>query len=266
MIKPGEGGINPETWTKDSVKKLKRQYNERHGIPTQERKELTPGEKRARTWAKRRAKRKKHPLRPDIPKLAGPRIPVGSIIEAVKPYADFYGVNPYQLATDAARKITYKYPSLSSVVRIWDTISATEKKKKLSLDWIVENVGMSRDEFKALILTVLREEAIEKAQDLQIVNMAKLTEKSLELSQLPTDWASKERIKHLEKHGVLLPPPKSTGVVVNTNVTQQTANLPSMDDWARQITEKPEPKQLPEADLNNVIEVETVDEGELVPA
>jgi predicted HTH domain antitoxin len=270
------GGINPETWPKEDVKRLRRKYNLRQGIknPADNFPRLSADEKRKRALArkkkKREAKRSSDPMRPIIPKLPGPRIPIGSIIEAVKPYADFYEVDPYQLATDAARKIAYKHISLNQVLRVWDAASPQEKKKKLSLDWIVEYTTMERDEFKALILTVLRNEAVEKAQDLQIVNIAKLTEASINFARTgETQAASLERMRHLEKHRIL-DAPKAGGVVVNTNVNQQSAMLPSMDDWSRQLDTamRGEQKALPEADLTNVIdaEVEIAEERESVPA
>lgn len=257
MAVGGKGtGINPDTWKKQDVRKLKRAFNDRHDIynPPQGPR-LTPSEKRQRARKRNDKKRRPDDLHPVIPKLRGPRIPIGSIIEAVKPYADYYGVTPYQLATDAATKIVYKYPALALVLRVWNA-NSNQHKKKMSLDWIVEYVGMERDEFKALIMTVIRNEAVEKARDFQILNLEKITEASVNFAKEgTTQAASNERIKHLEKHRIL-DAPKVGGVTVTTQVNQQTASLPSMDDWSRQLdtATRVEPKQLPEADLTNVID------------
>lgn len=270
MAVGGEGtGINPDTWKKTDVRKLKREFNDRHGIQNPRTgSKLTPAQKAQRTRQRNDKKRRPDDLHPVIPRLRGPRIPIGSIVEAVKPYADYYGVTPYQLATDAATKIVYKYPSLALVLRVWNA-NPNQQKKKMSLDWIVEYVGMERDEFKALIMTVIRNEAVEKAQDLQILNLAQITEASITFAKEgTTQAASNERIKHLEKHRIL-DAPKVGGVTVTTQVNQQSASLPSMDDWSRQLDNatRNEQKQLPEADLTNVIDAEVFsEERETVPA
>lgn len=264
-IKPGVGGITPDNWTKRDVLRARRKFNEKHGL-------ITPGGRPKSLYTaanKTKAKkREQDPLKPVIPKLAGPRVPVGSILEAVKPYATFYECEPYQLAVDAARKIVYKYPQLARVVQAWDNCKATERRKKLALDWIVEHLGLERDEFKALVLTVLREEAIEKAQDLQIVNIAKLTAASLQFAeQGMSDAASKERIKHLEKHNILLPPPKQGGVTVQTLVQNATPSLPSADDWAKTLAAATDvqARQLPAVDFESVIEAEILDDPQGEP-
>lgn len=264
MAVGGEGsGINPDNWKKEDVRKLKRKFNERNGIPNPVgRPRLTASEKRQRTRKRNDKRRRPDDLHPVIPKLPGPRYPVGSIVEAVKPYAEYYGIPPYELATEAARKIAYKYTTLNMVLRLWDAAAEKEKKKKLSLDWLVEYIGMERDEFKALIMTVIRNEAVEKAQDLAILNLASITQASVDFAKEgQTGAASKERIAHLQKHKIL-DAPKAGGVTVTTQVNQQTASLPSMDDWSRQLDSatRVEPKQLPEADLTNVIEAEVFSE------
>lgn len=145
---------------------------------------------------------------------------VGSICEHFRPYAEAFDRAAYELASEAARSIAHKYSSIQEVLRRWDDLTARDQARSRALDSCVIEAGMDLEEFKALVGVVLKAEASSIAQSVVNANLPALVQTSIDAALNPDN--SRERMKHLEASGFLLPPPGQT-TNVNVSATAQAA-------------------------------------------
>lgn len=153
---------------------------------------------------------------------------IGSIHEAFEPYQAVYvDCEPSEIAAEAARSIAHRYPQMDAAVKAWDALLVRDRMRPRALDNCVLAARMDLEEFKALCHVVVRRRLHELAETKQLAALPVLVEKSVEAAQ--GDKGSKERQKHLEKTGLLLPPP---GLNINVSANAQAANVSKGDSFA----------------------------------
>jgi hypothetical protein len=176
---------------------------------------------------------------------------VGSILEAIRPYREIYEMQPaYHIAAAAARTIEHKYQKIAEVLKIWDCLKKREKERHRALDRCVLQVGMELEEFKGLILSVLKANML-TLQEVEIdVNKLKLTRQMVKVALDPEmDKGNKVLIRMGERIGTLNPPP---GLTTNINVNTQNNVLraDSFDDFSTMLDNVlKEQKQLVEGEI-----------------
>jgi hypothetical protein len=160
---------------------------------------------------------------------------IGSIIECIRPYREIYEMQPaYHIAAAAARSIEHKYPKIMEVLQVWDSLKKRDKERHRALDKCVIEAGMDLEEFKGLILSVLKSNML-TLQEVEVdVNKLKLTRQMVKVALDPElDVGNKLLIRMGEKIGTLNPPP---GIVTNVNVQTNTlVKSDSFDDFSAML-------------------------------
>lgn len=118
----------------------------------------------------------------------------------------------------AVSRMSDRFPQLDEVVKVWDKFQPAKRKSLFSIDDAIEQSSITRDEFAGLALAALKMELSVRAEAMQMLALPDLVRASLNFSEGFTEQASKERVKHLEKHRIL-DAPKPSQINVQATAT-----------------------------------------------
>jgi hypothetical protein len=153
---------------------------------------------------------------------------VGSIFEAITPYRVAYAnAHPFEIATAAAQSIAFKYPNVQKVLEAWGLIVSRDRLRSRALDDCITSTGMELEEFKGLVLAVLKSNALTMAEVEVSANLLKMVRTSIDVATTPErDKDNRVLIRHLEKNQIFNPPPGQV-THVNVNANAQAVSLQS---------------------------------------
>ncbi len=198
--------------------------------------------------------------------------PVGSIAWALKSYRKYFGNKRGQdIAIGVAAHIADRYPIFVKIVECWWLLPRHDREKTLALDYVVNSHNMPVREFISIIRGAIHAMIIDQVEDQQFAALSELMEASLTRAKSKKAMMPvvKEAMAHFQQHRLVPTPPKQEShVSVNVAPTQTTnmVQMPGPEDFARRLDVATRAgRELPPADLSNVIDAEVV-EREQVPA
>lgn len=146
-----------------------------------------------------------------------------SVLKYIKPFAQKAEWKPTRWCYEVAatmRMMALRYESVKKVLDVWDTYDWKNKGRKFSLDKACDEAKVDRDEFAGLVLAAVKNDFRIKALAIVELNIGDLVQASVDYASKDVKDASPERMRHLEKHGIIdKPTPASTRINVRASAT-----------------------------------------------
>lgn len=92
---------------------------------------------------------------------------------------------------------------IKKVIDVWDAYDSKQRGRTFSLDKACDEAGVDRDEFAGLALAAVKKDFRERALSVVELNLGEVVQASVDFSMSKVKEASTERIRHLEKHGII---------------------------------------------------------------
>ncbi len=197
--------------------------------------------------------------RPELPLLKDVKREIGrmslvewesSVLRYVQPFAKKAKWRPQaycRKVVGAMRLMKGQVETIRKVVDAWDALDTSEKVRTSSLDKACDLVEVDRGEFAVLALAAVKADFKRQAESIVELNLPEMVQASVSYASKDVKEASSERMRHLEKHGIIDKPRVPT-----TRIQMNQASIP-----ARSFDSQME-------DFDNAIEGEVLGETKLI--
>jgi len=146
-----------------------------------------------------------------------------SVLKYIRPFREKAGWKTTRFCKEvvgAMRLMAGRYEQIKKVLDIWDGYAQKTKGQVFSLDRACDEAGVDRDEFAGLALAAVKQHFRMTAMSIVDLNIGDLVQASVDYASKDTKESSPERMRHLEKAGIIdKVAPGGTKVIV-----KQTAN------------------------------------------
>jgi hypothetical protein len=167
---------------------------------------------------------------------------IGSVRDLLGPYverAELTELDAGAFAAELSRMVTRDSPDVRAVLRRWDALTDEQRSRDHEFDFVLEEARVSSYSYKAMLSTLARDYARQKALAIVGAHMPALAQRGLSVAQ-GGDEDDKNRTLHrfLEKDGLIDKP--GPGVVVNANptvVAPGSSPAPDADEFSRMLDE-----------------------------
>jgi len=150
-----------------------------------------------------------------------------SVLKYIRPFREKAGWKTTRFCKEvvgAMRLMAGRYEQIKKVLDIWDGYAQKTKGQVFSLDRACDEAGVDRDEFAGLALAAVKQHFRMTALSIAELNLDEMVKASVQFASSDKKEASAERIRHLEKHGIIdKQQVASTRISVKTNT-----NVPSV--------------------------------------
>lgn len=150
-----------------------------------------------------------------------------SVMKYIRPFAkkaEWKNTRYAREVVSAMRLMAGRIEIVKKVLEIWDEFSWKEKGRTFSLDKACDIAEVDRDEFAGLALAAVKADFRTKALSIVELNIGDIVQASVDYSSKGVKEASAERMRHLEKHGIIdKPVPASTRINVRANAASAPA-------------------------------------------
>lgn len=101
------------------------------------------------------------------------------------------------------RLMANRYDPIKKVIETWDGYDSKQKARKFSLDKACDEAGVDRDEFAGLALAAVKADFRAKAESIVVLELDDVVKASMKFITSGVKESSPERMRHMEKHGVI---------------------------------------------------------------
>lgn len=129
-----------------------------------------------------------------------------SVLKYIRPFrekAEWKTTRFCKEVVGTMRLIAGRYEQIKKVLDIWDGYSHKTKGQVFSLDKACDEAQVDRDEFAGLALAAVKNHFRLMALSTAELNLDKMVEASVAFASSDKKEASAERMRHLEKHGII---------------------------------------------------------------
>lgn len=150
-----------------------------------------------------------------------------SVLKYIRPFREKAGWKTTRFCKEVVstmRLMAGRYEPIKKVLDVWDSYSQKTKGQVFSLDRACDEAQVDRDEFAGLALAAVKADFRTKALAIVELNIGDLVQASVDYASKDVKDASPERIRHLEKHGIIdKVTPASTRINVRANASAPAA-------------------------------------------
>lgn len=151
-----------------------------------------------------------------------------SVLKYIRPFREKAGWKTTRFCKEvvgAMRLMAGRYEQIKRVLEIWDGYSHKTKGQVFSLDKACDEAGVDRDEFAGLALAAVKSHFRLMALSIAELNLDEMVKASVDFASSDKKEASAERMRHLEKHGII---DKQQVASTRINVRAQAASVPAL--------------------------------------
>jgi hypothetical protein len=149
-----------------------------------------------------------------------------SVLKYIRPFREKAGWKTTRFCKEvvgAMRLMAGRYEQIKRVLEIWDGYSPKTKGQVFSLDKACDEAQVDRDEFAGLALAAVKQHFRMEALSIVELGLKDLVQASVDYSSKDVKEASAERMRHLEKHGIIDKP-----VPASTRINVKAASVPAL--------------------------------------